>query len=175
MRAWLKRNRWGLLALPLLVLALPLPQIDRYYNVFVAAPYRVAVEAPPGEQVSYGGGRMWLVSAQPFRPVDHFGDPVSVPAGFTFIHAVVGFKVDTGDALSACSIFLEDSLGRRHGPGPVALTRTPYRSDTCMDLEGRSLTFQADLYFLLPPGADPAAIRIELDRERPRFVRLLAR
>src|SRR5690606_923705 len=70
-KTWLLRNRWALLALPVLLIALPLPQIDRYYNVFVASAYRVAVQASPGEQVSYGGGRMRLVSAGPFVPTSY--------------------------------------------------------------------------------------------------------
>jgi hypothetical protein len=172
MRTWLRRNRWALLSLPLLPLALLLPQIDRFYNVFIANEYRVAVEAPPGEQASYGGGRIRLISAAPFQPRDYAGEVVAAPAGFTFVRAVVAFDLDEHDSLAACSIFLEDSLGRRHQPAPVPLAGTPYSSGGCADYDKHALAFESTLYFLLPPNAEMAAIRIELDAARPRFARL---
>jgi hypothetical protein len=172
MRTWLRRNRWALLALPVLPLALMLPEIDRFYNVFVAYEYRVAVEAPPGGQVSYGDGRMRLVSVASIQPTDHAGEVVAAPAGFAFVRAVVAFDLDEQDSLATCAIFLEDSLGRRHEPAPVLLSGTPYLSDGCVDYENGALAFESSLYFLLPPDAEPAAIRIEHDPQRPRFARL---
>jgi hypothetical protein len=172
MKTWLRRNRWGLIALPLLLALIGLPEVDDLYNRYYLSRYVQAIDVEPGAQGAYGRGRVRLDGIGPFRPKTPEGDQIAVPPGYQFVVAHLYFDLDDPKAFGACDIFLEDQQGRRFEPDPRELSLTSYHSGNCADYKDEKSSFVGQVYFLLPPDAEPAAIRIEVITLKPRFLRL---
>jgi hypothetical protein len=175
-KRWLRRNVWALVALPVVIVALGLPEINDLYHRYVTGRFREAVEVAKGAQGTYGDGRVTLVDITKVTPTTYGGDPIEVPSGYVFWKAVLSFDLKAANSLGGCKIFLEDGEGRRFTTSVKQLGDSKLRSsDGCADyssLDGEKTSFTSDLYFLLPPGAEPAAIRIERGTLMPRYLLL---
>lgn len=170
MRGWLRRNRWGLVALPLTLALIGAPEADDLINRYYARRFVSAIEVSSGTTGTYGKGRVRLEAVTPVEATDYDDKPVAF-AGYRFWKADLAFDLDEPQALGACTISLEDQRGWRFDAGPHELTQTKLRSGSCYDLDDK-LAFSSEIYFLLPADAQPAAIRIELPTLQPRFLRL---
>jgi hypothetical protein len=171
MRAWLRRNRWGLAALPLVLALIGAPEADDLINRYYYARYVSAIEVASGTTGTYGKGRVRLQALEPVEPTDYDGKPVAF-AGYRFWRAELAFDLDEAKALDGCAIALEDRSGRRFSAGPHELAQTKLSSGSCFDFDNNQRAFNSEIYFMLPADAQPAAIRIELSTLKPRFLRL---
>lgn len=195
MITWTRRNLWGLLALPLLLVGLGLPFAEDLYGRYVRDVPTRAVEARLGQPVQYGDTTVTMVELSRVTATDSSTDqPVTLPPGYSFWRARLHFVtqptsdvaaesepgslagIDTVDTpgLGGCKISLEDQNGRNYLAGPTRLSGTDlYGTTGCTPSEEGVLSFDGSAYFLLPPDAEPVAVRIFLSTMLPRYLRLL--
>ena len=173
---WWRSNWWGLLALvPAAVLALWSPAHNAYetYHQDTHQP----VNSSPGGWVTYAGAKMRVTAMGPaddLKGID--GSPAKLPGGIRAWRATIEFQTSNPDSIGGCSIFLEDTTGTTYSPDPSELGDydVPFSAACLPDiLATPSPTFQTVAYFVMPGTAKPAAIRVQLGTEAPRYARLL--
>jgi hypothetical protein len=158
---WLRRNWIALLALPVLIIGLGAPDIDDLYGRFVRFKPALEIDGIKGQTVHLGQTTVQLLDVARIYPVDpENGDPITVPAGYAFWRVRMSFTVTTPDDLTACEVTIEDQTGRRFGADPHQLALTSDQSGGCLADDDTALSFDNVFYYLLPPQAKPAAIRL---------------
>jgi hypothetical protein len=174
---WLRRNRWGLLALvPALVLALWPSGCDGYARYRASRP-REPVTASRGGWVTFAGARMRLVELVPAGDLADFGGrPVPLPEGTRAWRARIAFEAPRTAPVAGCRLTLEDTAGRTFEAGPAELqgARIPFAGCAPEPADGASPAFETVAHFLLPTAARPAAVRVTVATQLPRYARLIA-
>lgn len=180
-KGWWRRNWWGLLAvLPVLVALLAIHPNQPYQQWRQAEP-RTAVTAGGDGWVAYGGARLQLAELAPAVLVDRAGEPFPLPAGVAAWQATVVIAPGPDpDVLAGCRFRLEDGQGRQFSNDPNLL-RDARLPDQGFFIDGRCTpedddaaaeTFSTVVMFALPAAAEPAALRVTLPRELPRYALL---
>ncbi|MEO5609604.1 MAG: hypothetical protein ABIQ61_12715 [Ornithinibacter sp.] len=126
-REWLRRNRFGLLALPLVaalaVAANGIRLDDDWWNTGL----RSSTSGTQGEFVRYQQGytdalgrtsRTLKVRVDGIREVteipQEYGDPIAVPSGMKALEVGLSFEADPEQSIYGCQLALRDSRGVRY-------------------------------------------------------------
>ncbi|GGM62674.1 hypothetical protein GCM10007977_075370 [Dactylosporangium sucinum] len=181
---WWRRNRWGLLLLvPMLAAALLGPWWEDG-RVYLSDPTEPRVPVGTGEAgwVAFAGARMRLEKlADVKNVVDRDRKPLAV-GGAVVWEATVAYDdpQQENPKLSACTVYLEDTTGRRFSDRPNELSRANLPSGsgcTRPTTAGRSAPppgarYLKTYFFLLPPDATPSALWVTVPIENPNYARL---
>jgi hypothetical protein len=172
---WWRRNRWWLVALvALLAATVALTWSDVYDRHWRSEP-RIPVGPGGDGSVQFAGARLRLADLGPGTALtDYAGKPYQPPAGLQVWRATIAFDTAQPDAIAGCEIALEDTAGRVYGANPQELSGTRARFASCLpstEDEGKP-EFATTAYFVTPAGARPAAVRITLPTQIPRYARL---
>jgi hypothetical protein len=179
-RSWWRRNLWGLLLLPVLIIALlglNLRDGYEYYQRSQALEPQSA--ASTDGWVDFSGARLRLADFAP-ADLDSGGKPIVVPSGIKVWRAVIEFRATDPTALRGCQILLEDDQERLYGVRPAELNKaripfpgcTPDTSGAAGTAAGASDTYLTEAFFVAPNGARPVALRVTIATKLPRYVRL---
>ncbi|GAA3529841.1 hypothetical protein AFL01nite_00610 [Aeromicrobium flavum] len=166
-RGWWRRNRWGLVALPLaLVLALAAgsSRLHEYWwkrGFHEQAPVSSGVATLTDE---YDDGYLRYpiearYSVASFRPADdvtlYGGDPL--PSGVRAWRLSLAVEADPDVALSGCTVALVDTAGNRHGATDSGLDVDAPRLASCVpeSTPGPRTTYGSTAPPAVPDGEDP--------------------
>jgi hypothetical protein len=173
--SWLRRNRWGLVALvPVLAATIGLQWGDAYDRYWRNEP-REPVTAGRDGWVWFAGARMRLVDLGPGTDLEEFGgEPYRPPAGTEVWRAKVSFDAPRPDDLGGCAIVLADAAGRTYQASPSELsgTRAGFAGCTPSFSDKGATRYESTVYFLVPKGARPAGVRITMGTQNPRYALL---
>jgi hypothetical protein len=160
---WWRRNVWGLVLLPVAVVAALIgPFVDTAYRDLFRSEPRIAIDGPGGAWATFAGGRMRLLKLETV--------PSFTVNGARVWHALVGYDAST---LGGCTVVLEDGDGRTFGADPVELSGANLDGDLgCGAPSDGATRYELSYYFVLPAGARAAALRITVPTETPRYARL---
>ncbi|WP_238015335.1 hypothetical protein KZZ52_49360 [Dactylosporangium sp. AC04546] len=182
---WWRRNWWGLLLLvPALVGALTGPYLAeaREYLRDPTKPSTPVVTGADG-WASFAGARMRLEQLTEAKNVtDRSRKPLAIGSG-TVWQATVAYDDPSTEQskLGGCTVYLEDTTGRRFGDRPNELARADIPTGSGCGRPSSSSTrtppatgsrYQATYYFLLPKDAAPASVWITVPTENPSYARL---
>jgi hypothetical protein len=172
---WLRRNRWGLIALlPVLAATIGLSWGDAYDTYWKSQP-REPVKAGSDGWVSFAGARIRLADLSAGTDLTDFGgDKFVPPSGTAVWKARLMFDAARTDGLRGCLIKLQDAGGRTYEARPPELSGSRARSTGCtpsLEDEGKT-RYEAVAYFVTPSWARPAGVRITMALQYPRYVLL---
>jgi hypothetical protein len=176
-RTWVRRNRWGLVALiPALATALVVPVQDFHSQRWDKQPHDRVAAASDGS-VDYDHARMTLVTLFKTAGLQDFaGEPIAIPAGSAVWQAKLRFRTSTPDAVGSCSMYLATEDGSTYDADPTELNEAGLSMDDLpfceanTDPNGKPLTdWTLTLFFLTPAQAKPIGLQINADRELPRY------
>ncbi|MET7397088.1 hypothetical protein ABZS66_26740 [Dactylosporangium sp. NPDC005572] len=182
---WWRRNWWGLLLLvPALAGALSGPYLAeaREYLRDTTTP-SVPVAAAADGWSPFAGARMRLEQLTEVKNVtDRSRKPLAIGSG-TVWKATVAYDDPSTEKskLDGCTVYLEDTTGRRFGDRPNELARADIPTGSGCGRPSSSSTktppaagtrYQATYYFLLPKDAAPASVWITVPTESPSYARL---
>jgi hypothetical protein len=183
---WLRRNRWGLVALvPVLAATVSLQWGDVYDRYWRNEP-RQPVTASRDGWVAFAGARMRLTGLGPGTDLEAFGgEPYQPPDGTAVWRAKISFDAPNPDDLAGCEIAMADADGRTYeaSPSELASTRAGFASCTPSSSDegtagrdakagGGTTKYEQTVYFLTPSATRPAGIRVTLRSEYPRYALL---
>jgi hypothetical protein len=174
-KSWLRRNRWGLVALvPMLAATVALQWGDVYDRYWRGQP-RQPVAAGRDGWVAFAGARMRLTELGPGTDLAGFGgEPYRPPAGTAVWRAKISFDAPKPDDLGGCAIVLADADGRTYEAGPREFSSARAGFPSCtpsLSDEGKT-EYEQTVYFLTPTEAQPAGIRVTLRTEYPSYALL---
>jgi hypothetical protein len=174
---WWRRNRWGLLLLvPALALGLYSPARNAYAQYWKKQPHS-PVSSTPGGWVSFADARMRVerLAVDPDLK-DFFGEPFKVADGAQPWRAAIDFDTRNQRELAICQVYLEAADGDLYSENPSELGDYDVSGLTSCgapDATGApDEKYQVVVYFLLPPGVRPAAVRIIVGGHLPGYARL---
>ena len=175
-RDWLRRNRWGLVALPLAAAAAFGPGIVGGWHDYRAAAPRHAVASVDGDTYALGGARVRLVSLVRSAVMGYDGNPLPVPGRLSVWQAKLTIDNRTpvpGGSLP-CQIWVEDDQGRIFGADPDELSRGDKDLASCSRPDGVAAgsPYERLAYFVLPAPARPVAVRVVFGDRLPDYLRL---
>jgi hypothetical protein len=173
--AWLRRNRWGLVALVPVLAAIVALQWGDVYDRYWGTEARDPVTAGPDGWVSFAGARIRLADLGPGTDLKTYGgEPFRPPAGTAVWRATVSFAAPRPDRLNGCAIRLTDSAGRVYQANPSDLegARTGFVSCTPSTSDEGSTEYDVTAYFLTPDESRPSAVRITVSTQYPRYALL---
>lgn len=171
---WLRRNRWGLIAiLPALALIVGL-RFDTIYDLYWNNKPREPIPVAPDGWVSFAAARFRLtelVEAKDVKGTD--GKPFALP-GVTVWRAKVAIETSDPDAVRGCNFALEDSTGRIYGSNATELIRARVPVGSCLidDKATPPVRHESIVHFILPASVQPAAVRVTLATKLPAYARL---
>lgn len=175
-RGWWRRNLWGLLALPVLLLGLPGLNAGLLYERNVTLMPREPIPGTIGHPVQYADAQLRLVSLEQVEPtVEIVGRGHTLGPGLAIWRSVMAVEAHPESTISSAQIELEDAEGRRYRNAPSELHGL--NSFSIIGLAPDTLDkprpnpYTSTSYFVLPEGIRPVALRITYDPELPRFVR----
>jgi hypothetical protein len=123
---WSRRNRWGLLVLPLATAAALAGSSDRVQLYFWEGGLHHATAGPAGQWVSFHDSytdsngpherrvRVRLDSVRPATTPWHTTDPLRLGPGSTALAVTLTLEADVDLPLSVCSLGLRDGAGTRY-------------------------------------------------------------
>jgi hypothetical protein len=171
---WWRRNWWGLLAVvPLFALAVA-PAAKEGYDLYNRVKAHEAVNPGSDGWVSYSDARIRLTELAPTTEVKTYGgEPFQPPEGTRIWRATITFEVSDNEAVSGCSLELEDTEGRMFSDDPDELegARVPFPGCT-PDEDNAPSPYQIQTFFVLPTSATPAAVHITRPTLIPKYARL---
>lgn len=174
---WWRRNRWGVLALiPVLLLALGLASED-VWGVYWKQQPREPVTPGLDGWLSYGGGRVRLVSLEQADDLKTYsGEPFTPPLGVRAWKATVSFEASMEATIGACDLSIEDSAGNLYEANPAELNgaRSGGFANCRPEDDPAPLAYTNAIYFAAPVPAQVTALRIVVGTELPRYVRFNA-
>ncbi|GAA1736983.1 hypothetical protein [Luedemannella helvata] len=173
---WWRRNWWGLLLVVPLFVATIAPDLgDAYDRWFPTGPTE-RVSGANGQWVSFGGGRLRLVSLQ--RAValrTHSGRPVTLPATVQVWQATLEIDAGRDAPLEGCTLFLEDARGRTFSANPNELSDVDVdRVYGCSRPYGGPESGPFTIVAAFVASSAPSAVRVTLASELPRYAWLTA-
>ena len=177
MNNWWRRNRWGLIALvPVLATTVWLSWGDAYDRYWKRQPNE-PVRAGSDGWVSFAGARMRLEGLGEGEHLTVFGgEKFTPPSGTAVWEARIAFDAPKPDDLGGCQIKLQDSAGTIYDASPVELSsvrvgaeRVGFASCTPDFDETAKTKYERAAYFLTPASIRPAAVRIILPTQNPRY------
>ena len=173
---WWRRNVWGLAALLPLLAVVVFLRWDDIYWAYWRTQQHVPVNAAARQWVTFAGAEMRLVEfSEATGLTASGGKPFQPPPGVTPWKAVIEFKTGDQEALYGCRMSVEDTRERLFGMSPNELgTVRGISAAGCTASTGQepAATYRSTVYFVLPPDAKPAAVRISNATELPRYARL---
>jgi len=174
-RGWWRRNLWGLVLLPVAAAAALYPGLRDMYETYWQRQPHVALPVDAAGWAALDGARMRLVELIAVDEVPSgFGPPTRAPARTRVWRSTVEFAGDP-TAVEGCTIALEDRDGTTYGANPTELGSLLIAG--CTPPDGTAPTarsYQVVAYFLLPQARAPAAVRVSVPTQLPRYVRLPA-
>jgi hypothetical protein len=173
-KGWWRRNLWGLIALlPILGLALG-PTLKESLDLYNRVDAHDAVLPGGDGWVSYSDARIRLVSFGPATDLKTYdGEPFQPPARTKVWKATLAFDAASKDAVTGCTLALEDSEGRIFSANPTELSGARARFPACTPEDDNAPSpWQVDMYFMTPEAAQPAAVRVTRGLQLPRYARL---
>jgi hypothetical protein len=172
---WLRRNRWGLVALvPVLAATVSLQWGDVYDRYWRNEPRRPITAGDDG-WVAFAGARMRLTDLAPGSDLEAFGGgPFQPPPGTALWRAKISFDAPKPDDLGGCAIVLADAAGRTYEANPPELssTRAGFASCTPSFSEEGKTKYESTAYFVTPSATRPAGVRVTLRTQYPRYALL---
>ena len=173
---WWRRNWWGLLLLvPALALAFVPPLRDTYHQ-FRRSQFTTPISGSPGGWVGFAGARMRLAGLAVDGGLRDFsGKPLDLPDGVRAWRATIDFDAPDQHGLLGCEIDLEATDGTTFASDPDELDGfdVPIADCTPDDTSDTPpARYQTVAYFVLPPSAKPAGLRITTATKLPTYARL---
>jgi hypothetical protein len=175
-RGWWRRNWWGLLILPVVLAGALYSPVKDGYDQFWGNRPRIPVTTSPGGWVDYAGGRIRVVQlARPNELRTSNGRVVTLPDQVVAWRATIEFSMPKTDAIGGCTITLEAGNGAQYAANPPELDDLFLNIATCTpDLDATPApTYQVVVYFVLPRSVSPAAVRVAVSTQLPRYTRLI--
>jgi hypothetical protein len=175
-REWLRRNRWGLLALPLAAAVALGPGIVEGWHDYRAAAPRDPVSSVDGQNYALGDARVRLVSLVRAELKGFNGKPLPVAGRLTTWQAKLAIdnRSPAPDGSLPCQIWVEDDQGRIFGADPDELSSGDKDIATCGRPDGVAAgsPYERLVYFVLPAPARPVAVRVVFGDRLPDYLRL---
>jgi hypothetical protein len=174
---WWARNWWGLLLLPVVLAAALFPPVRDGWDNFWKGQPKVPVTGSAGGWVDFASARMRVVHlSHPDELRTSSGRVVTLPDQVRAWRATIGFSTTNLDAIGGCTITLEATDGARYAANPAELSDLYLTFASCSPQDSAASpapTFQVTAYFVLPRSTQPAAVRITVPTQLPRYARLL--
>jgi hypothetical protein len=176
-RSWARRNRWGLVALPLAAALALWPTVgDAVHRADLGI--GVVAGAVPGQWATVGGAgfRLDRLTRSDWAR-DRGGLPLRLPPGTAIWRADITVRYPAGAHAESCLSYLVDGDGRRYEADPSELGRQHPADVTCpVDDPGKrratSSSTTVRLSYLVPQDRPPSAIWITTNDAAPHYAEL---
>ena len=173
---WFRSNRWGLVAVIPVTIAMIIVYFDRSnaYEKYWEFQPREPVAAVNG-WAEFADAKIRLVEFGPAKDLlDSAGKPYKPAQGLTAWRAVLEFNVADQTTIMGCTIGLEDKRGRLYSARPDELNGARIKTfPGCTDLDDEKLDrYQTVAYFVTPTFTSPVAVRVNRGSNLPRYARL---
>jgi hypothetical protein len=171
---WLRRNRWGLVALAPAVAAVVALSAQAIQTARDAQP-RVAVPADADGWYHLADARMRLSTLEHATGlVNGDGQSFTAPRHVVVWRATIGFDTVNDAAIGNCHVSLEDDRGRTYDSDPELelAGSVGATSRGCLRVDDSASRYTNAEFFALPDQAQPVAIRVVIDTYQPLYVRL---
>lgn len=166
---WVRRNRWGLVALPVVLVLAAAANAQRLDDYWWDQTFqRATATASTGEWVRHSEEFLDALGTttrtlevrvgEPVEVVSFLGDdalpvPVDLPEGLVAVGVPLDFRAEPDQVLGGCSVALLDADGNRYEPSDLGAVPQPF--DPCLldGSPGPSYSLSPDQPHQAAPGA----------------------
>jgi hypothetical protein len=172
--SWVRRNRWGLIALAPAVAAVVLLSAQAAQTSLAAQPH-VAVPADADGWYHLADSRMRLSTVEHASGLLAAGGRPFTPAPHVVIwRATIEFDSVNDAEIGACHVSLEDDRGHTYDTDPdlELAGSVGATSRGCLRVDESAVRYTNAEFFALPDSARPVAVRVVVDGSQPLYVRM---